>query len=241
MRAILTWHSVDDSGSVISVSPSRFAEQVRWLASGNVAVVSVPELLALPSSSAAVAVTFDDGFVNFATVAWPRLRDEGLPVTLFVPTRYVGKTNRWAATPGGAMPELPLLDWDALGRLAEEGVTLGAHTRTHADLRALDSRRLSEEIPGSFDDIERATGKRPEGFAYPYGYLNARVVAAARATGAWAVTTALRPLDVTDDAYELPRLDSYFLRGPARIGSFGSPLFQFYVGMRAIVRRVRGR
>jgi len=241
MRAILTYHSVDDSGSVISVSPVRFAEHVRWLASGAVAVVSVADLLSLPSASTAVAITFDDGFTNFETTAWPLLRDHALPATLFVPTRHVGRTNQWAAMPGGSMPPLPLLDWDALGRLADQGLVLGAHSRTHADLRVLGDAAMLDEIAGSFDDIARETGRRPDGFAYPYGYLDERVVRATRTASRWACTTALGPLSTRDDPHRLPRLDAYFLHGPARLDAYGSLAFRSYLSLRAAARRLRGQ
>ncbi len=239
MRAILTYHSVDDSGSVISVPPNRFAEHVGWLASGVVAVVSVAELLLLDADRSAVAITFDDAFANFATAAWPLLRERSLPATLFVPTRHVGKTNQWTATRGVSMPALPLLDWDTLAQLAEEGVTLGAHTRTHADLRALDGAAMADEIAGSFEDIARVTGRRADGFAYPYGYFDERVVSETRRVCQWACTTVLRPLGKNDDVYRLPRLDAYFLRGPARLDQFGSGIFRAYVGMRRTIRRLR--
>ncbi|MBK9550504.1 MAG: hypothetical protein IPO52_15740 [Gemmatimonadetes bacterium] len=60
MRAILTYHAIDATGSVISVTPEDFAAHVSWAASGAVQVVSVEELLAFPDSVNAVALTFDD-------------------------------------------------------------------------------------------------------------------------------------------------------------------------------------
>jgi peptidoglycan/xylan/chitin deacetylase (PgdA/CDA1 family) len=241
VRAILTYHSIDNTGSVISVSPDAFAAHVKWLASGAVAVRSVPDLLASDDGRPAVALTFDDAFASFATEAWPRLRDHGLPATLFVPTAHVGKTNTWGTMPGGGMPPLQLLDWPALAQLAREGVTLGAHTRTHADLRMLTDAAMSEEITGSVSDIARETGAKADGFAYPYGYHDDRVVAATRRACAWACTTVLGPLGARDDALTLPRLDAYFLRGPGRLDGFGSALFRGYIAARATVRRLRGR
>lgn len=241
MRAILTYHSIDDSGSPISVSRSSFADHVRWLTSGAVTVVSVPDLLALANDRAAVAITFDDAFANFATEAWPLLRARELPVTLFVPTRYVGRRNEWASSPGGDMPVLPLLTWDALARLADEGVTLGAHTRTHPDLRTLGDDEIRHEIEGSIEDIVGETGLRPSAFAYPYGYFDARVVSATRPLCRVACTTALRALSELDDRYELPRLDSYYLRGLGALDRYGSRVFRLYMAARSTVRRVRGR
>lgn len=241
MRAIFTYHSVDDTGSVISIAPDEFAEHVRWLSGSDVDVVPVEKLLSLDDDHNAVALTFDDAFTNFASIAWPLLRDRGLPATLFVPTRHVGRSNQWDTTPGGSMPALPILDWESLGSLAAEGLELGAHSRSHADLRMLSDAQLTDEIEGSFEDIARETGTKASGFAYPYGRVDDRVTGIARAHCDWACTTELRPLSQKEDSHLLPRLDTYYMRGPARISEYGSPVFKSYISLRATVRRVRGR
>jgi len=65
VKATLTYHSIEESGSPISVSPSVFASHLRWLGSARVRVFSL-DALASHSDDAgdAVAVTFDDGFLN---------------------------------------------------------------------------------------------------------------------------------------------------------------------------------
>ena len=95
MRAILTYHSIDDSGSPISVAPEEFRAHVRWLSSGLVRVVPLAELVTLPPEEEAVAITFDDAFQNFASVAAPLLYEHGLPATLFVVSGRVGRDNAW--------------------------------------------------------------------------------------------------------------------------------------------------
>jgi peptidoglycan/xylan/chitin deacetylase (PgdA/CDA1 family) len=226
---------------VISVDPATFAGHVRWLASGHVPVVPVADLLARPGRDPAVTLTFDDAFANFATAVWPLLRDHGLPVTVFVPTAFVGRSNSWSAMPGGAMAPLPLLDWATLGRLVEEGVTLGAHSRIHPDLRTLDEAALEDEVGGSMDDIARETGRRAEGFAYPYGYLDDRVVRVVRNACQWAVTTELRPLGTAEDPCLLPRLDAYYFRGLGRLDRYASRPFRWWMEARRVARAARGR
>lgn len=76
-----------------------------------------------------------------------------------------------------------LLDWDALRRLALEGVTLAAHTRTHPLLDRVDRDRAVAEIEGSREDLEREVGPTPPVLAYPSGAHGAPAVEAARRAG----------------------------------------------------------
>ena len=73
-------------------------------------------------------------------------------------------------------PENHVLGWDALRRLAREGVTLGAHTRTHALLNRTSLTEARAEIIDSLDDLNREIGSTLPIFAYPAGGLNDRVV-----------------------------------------------------------------
>ena len=239
MRAILTYHSIDASGSVISVAPERWRDQARWLAGGAVRVVPLDELVRLPANTDAIALTFDDAFANFASEAWPPLRDHGLPVTVFVVSEHAGRTNAWHGHEEAEIPTLPLLDWAALGRIAEEGVTVGAHTRTHPDLRALGGAALADELEGCADRIAAETGRRPATFAYPFGLTSPGVTAAVKATYAFGCTTELRALGRRDDAHALPRLDAYYWREPGMLERWGTPAFRRHLWLRARGRQVR--
>lgn len=238
MRAILTYHAIDRSGSPISVSPEAFARHVRWLASGRVRVVPLPALAATPGD--AVAITFDDGYTSVAAEAAPLLAEHGLPATVFVVSGCVGRTNGWdRATPG--VPELPLLDWPALERLTAAGFAVGAHTRTHPRLDQLAGAALEDEILGGAAAVERRLGARPATFAYPYGATSAAAARVARAHFACAVTTELRPLGATDDAALLPRLDSYYYRDPAHLERWGTLAFGARLRVRAAARWAAAR
>ncbi|UTW55085.1 polysaccharide deacetylase family protein [Kordiimonas sp. SCSIO 12610] len=105
----------------------------------------------------AVVVTVDDAFKSVLTEAWPRLKQAGIPLTLFVSTDLVDKQ-----TPG-------YLNWDEIRQLRSDGVEIGHHGAAHSHL-------LYEEGSGAQDDIERASkrfedelGFIPGIFAYPYG------------------------------------------------------------------------
>jgi len=236
VRAILTYHSIDDSGSPISVSPSVFAQHAAWLRSGRVRVATVPDLLELPDHADALAVTFDDGFRNFSEAA---ARLEGLPVTLFVVTEHVGRTNAWGGRDAAGIPILPLLDWNALGELASRGVTLGAHTRTHPRLTALPSSQVQDELCGSAERLRAELGVGADIVAYPYGSVSATVVSAAASVFRWGCTTRLRALGGDERALELPRLDMYYFRRPGQLEAWGTRAFRARLGARRVLRVAR--
>ncbi len=239
MRAILTYHSIDGTGSPISVDRSTFRSHVEWLVASPLQVTSLDALAGLPASADAVAITFDDGLENFATEAWPLLRAHGLTATLFVVTDRVGTTNEWKGSPEPGIPTLALLDWDALGRLAAEGVELGSHTRTHASLNALPPARLDDELQASAERLAAETGRRPASFAYPYGHYDATVAAAVAGRYRLACTTDLRPLREHEEPHLLPRLDTYYLRQPGQLEAWGSVGFRSQLWLRHHARMLR--
>lgn len=96
--------------------------------------------------------------------------------------RIVGELGA-SGGPARPAPGPALLEWDALRRLAAEGVTLAAHTRTHALLDRVDRDRAAAEIGGSREDLEREIGPTPPVLAYPSGAHGGSAVEAARRAG----------------------------------------------------------
>lgn len=238
MRAILMYHSIDPSGSPVSLPREAFEDHVRFLAAGGVRVVDVPGCIR-PDRQDTLALTFDDAFANFETEAWPLLREARLPVTLFVVTGRAGATNDWSDGRGSGVPAIPLMDWDALGRVAEEGVELGLHSKSHPHLVARSEAELAEEVEAAGEELERRTGVRARVFAYPYGSFDE---ATARYVGArfqHAVTTELRWLEDAEDPHRLPRLDAWYLRRPGALATFGGPGFRAGVRLRRLARGLK--
>lgn len=243
MRAILTYHSLDDSGSVISLAPAQFERHLEWLERGNVAVRPLADVVSAaddPNGRDVVALTFDDGFSNFDSVAAPMLRARGLPATVFVVSSRVGIDNRWSDMPAPGIPVLPLMGWDRLGALADEGFEIGAHTKSHPKLPSLGSAQLEDEIAGGADDIAGHLGRRPQSFAYPYGALDARAAVVAAREFTVSCTTDFRAIEPGDTAERAPRLDSFYFRTPGQLDRWGSLAFRSRIRVRGSLRQLRG-
>lgn len=86
--------------------------------------------------------------------------------------------------------ENPVLSWDALRQLAQEGVTLGAHTRSHPLLNRITLPEVEAEVQGSLEDLQREIGVVAPIFSYPSGGFDEQVIQVMKASGiALAFTT----------------------------------------------------
>ncbi|MGH9173697.1 MAG: polysaccharide deacetylase family protein, partial [Vicinamibacterales bacterium] len=212
---------------------------VRWLATGVVRVTSLEHIAAMSDDADAVALTFDDAFESVATIAAPLLRDHGLTATVFAVTDHVGATNAWGGRSWPGIPVMSLLDWGSLAGLVEGGLTLGAHSRTHPDLTAIDPGQARDEIAGSVERLHHETGVRPSCFAYPYGRANSAIAEITASVCDQAYTAELRPLGSTDSRFLLPRLDAYYFQAGGRLESWGRARWHAYVQCRSLFRHLR--
>jgi peptidoglycan/xylan/chitin deacetylase (PgdA/CDA1 family) len=228
VKAILTYHSIDDTGSPVSVPPATWAAHARWLSSGRVRVLGLDELVAHPDDAAgeedAVAVTFDDGFLNVGQ-AVETLQSNGVPATIFIVSGHVGGTNAWGGRDQPGIPTLPLLGWTDLERLVRAGASVQAHTRAHPALTTISAGALDDELQGSREDLHARLGVDSTHVAYPYGDLDDDVVAHASRWYRFGYTTRFHALASTDHSMRLPRLDMYYFRVPGALEAWGSPAF----------------
>jgi peptidoglycan/xylan/chitin deacetylase (PgdA/CDA1 family) len=212
--AILAYHSIDNSGSVLSTSPEIFREQMDVLNELGVRVLALEEVRAVRgngSTRPAVVITFDDGFRNVYENGLPVLQRCGYPATVFLVT---GRANSWPSQPNHIV-QRPLLSWSEIRELRSAGIALGSHSVTHPDLTAVSIREAEEELAASKKAIEDIVGDAVEAFAYPYGSHNDRVRRLASKHYALACATELGFVDSRSDFFALERLDMYYLRHPS--------------------------
>ncbi|MDE0895244.1 MAG: polysaccharide deacetylase family protein, partial [Planctomycetota bacterium] len=88
------------------------------------------------------------------------------------PKKRDANLSRLFAEAGGNERELAdklYMTWEQAQELADAGVELGAHTRTHAILSTLSPEENLAEVNGSARAMEKRLGHSPEVFAYPFG------------------------------------------------------------------------
>lgn len=239
---ILTYHSLDDSGSVLSVSPSAFAEHMRVLHEAAISTLSLPAAAqALRGGrvpTGAVVLTFDDGFENFYQHGYPVLQRYGFTATIFLVTDYCGRDNSWPSQPAH-IARRPLLGWAQVREMSETGMVFGAHTCTHPDLTRLSSRDAEGEIVASKRAIEQALQRPADSFAYPYGAHDAAVKRLTAAHFPLACSTRLGFATPGSDLLALERLVMYYLRDPRLFRRLVSGELRTYVRLRRLVRDAR--
>jgi len=238
MRAIITFHSIDDSGSVLSYPPATFALLLRSLAEENIPVRNLDALLQNDTRQG-VALNFDDGMKSVFKNALPIIKDYAIPAHLYLTTGVVSKDGQTLSRPDFA-PAFDMLSWNEVEALHDAGVYIEGHTKSHPDLRALGTDEIAEECTIADDIIESRTGRRPQYFAYPFGYNDARARDYAREHYKASVTTRLATLTCNDDFAALPRLDSYYLQAPWIYQRLDTPLTHLYIKMRGLLRKIKG-
>jgi peptidoglycan/xylan/chitin deacetylase (PgdA/CDA1 family) len=183
---ILLYHEVVEGEpyEIHAVSARQFAAQMAWLDQAGYHVVALEDWLTAGQGAAlprnAMALTFDDGYGDNYTAAWPVLREYGFPATIFLVTGSVGGTSGWR---GGALGRAPLLTWAQVREMARTGVAFGAHTVTHAHLTSLDLESAGRELAESRDQIEQRLGQPVLSVAYPYSQLDPQIKALAGRCG----------------------------------------------------------
>lgn len=237
MRAVLTFHSIDDSGSVLSYPPKTFEKLLDALERCDIPILDLDTLLQADTPHG-IALTFDDGMRTMFTEALPILRRYSAPAHLFLTTSVVGATNRWPGQPAGA-PLFEMLQWSEIEALQEAGVRVEAHTACHPDLRQLSNAALRDECESADEIIASRLGVRARYFAYPYGLSDARVRAFAGQRYCGSLTTDLRRLRRDEDKAALPRLDTYYLRHDMIFRDLHALHSRAYLGLRRALRLLR--
>ena len=148
-------------------------------------------------------ITFDDGYLDTLTLAYPILKETNTPFAVYMTRDFYRGTRRPAW-----VPEAPMLSTDQLRQLASDPLcTVGCHTCTHPRLSTLTVEQQRRELADCKTDLEQLLGMEICHLAYPHGNYNADTLRIAAELGfATAVTTSGRPVRTDARLLELDRI-----------------------------------
>ena len=111
-----------------------------------------------------IGISIDDADKSFYEVGWPKFKEMGFPVTLFVNTSTIHENNK------------NYLNWDQIRELVNEGVSIGAHSHSHYHMADLSIEEVINEIEISNNIFLKELGSIPPLFAFPYGETNKEII-----------------------------------------------------------------
>ncbi len=142
---ILMYHRVADLKRDpwdLAVSPEFFAEQIEVVTRTR-RPVTLAQLASDRAPEGAVAITFDDGYIDMLIHAKPVLEKFDCPATMFIPTGLIGeKRDFWWDELGRLIFETP----DLPGSLRLETARSGIFVWEHGASGAQDRRALHERL-----------------------------------------------------------------------------------------------
>lgn len=185
---ILTYHYIrtvtnqkDVLGARLSVTPAVFEEQLKILRDQGYQSITLDDLSAawdgrftMPKKP--VILTFDDGYDDFYTNAYPLLQKYQVKITAYIVPNFLNKVHYMTSAQIVELSKSPL-------------ITIGAHTMNHVDLRTTNKRTSMQEILGSKMILERLIGKNVHHFAYPSGKYTKNIIKAVKNAGFTTATT----------------------------------------------------
>jgi peptidoglycan/xylan/chitin deacetylase (PgdA/CDA1 family) len=184
----------------LSIAPDAFREQMAYLADNGFETVDLYDLsLAITGKrdlpEKPVIITMDDGYRDNYENAFPILQEFGLSATFFVVTQPIDDGNEIYLT------------WEMAKEMANAGMRIEPHSKTHADLSSRDREYIVYEILGSQESIAAHTGQTPRFFCYPGGRYDETTIEVVSDLDFWgAVTTEGGEWHGYDDRYEWSRI-----------------------------------
>ena len=159
----------------------------------------------LPEHGRWICLTFDDGYRDNYTLAYPMLKRLGVPFTVYVTSGFIdNQLSMWwypNQQLGMSSDELQLMDADPL-------CTIGAHTVSHPKLDILTREQQYREIAESKQTMEALLGHEIKHFSFPHGAHNDDTLAICRELGFRTVVQSWGgPLRRGENPYPLPRIN----------------------------------
>lgn len=206
---ILMYHRVWPSDHRLAVTPELFRRHLDLLNDLGKEVLSVSDLLDRRDEENldAVALTFDDGYAEMASVA-EELTRRGFGATFYVLPRFADRGHQISPEACFSDGGDRFLSRGIIRELHTGGFEMASHGLTHRSFTELDTDESLAEIRASRMELADLLGAEVRGLAYPRGHHGALHKAQARAAGyRHAVSVQPGPLVRRSDIWALPRTE----------------------------------
>lgn len=163
---VLMYHKIgDEKDNDAVIRADLFKEQMQYLKDNGYNTLSMEELYNYIKNGALVpekpvVITFDDGYQDTYTIAWPILKDLGFKATLFINPGDIG--NR--------------LTWQQIKSMHSEGLEIASHGFIHDDMNMLSFEQQANNIKNAQESLKRNLGIDNIWFCYPYGEYNENTI-----------------------------------------------------------------
>lgn len=196
---VLYYHSVDENAAnEVTITPEKLQEQLDYINDNNYVTITMTELYDhiennKPIPEKSILITFDDGYMNNYTEAFPMLKELNMTATIFCV--------------GNSLDGSYYLSEEAIKEMSDYGIDIESHTVNHVHLDTMSYDEQLLELKNSKNILEKITGKEVLSLAYPFGDYNDNTIKAAKDAGyKMGFTTKLGLSDRTDDIYKLDRI-----------------------------------
>lgn len=198
---ILMYHSISDANpdNSLLVPPIMFKEQMDWLKNNGFTTMSLDEALEAKSTGKVpkkpVVVTFDDGYLDNYTEAFPVLKENNMKGVFFVITDYMGETA------GNSM------SIDMLKEMKAAGMEIENHTSNHLELNSLSREDAYNSIKNGQIFLKEVLGVDSKYLCYPAGRYSEETIEIEKELGIKAAVTTQGGISSNSDGnYELKRV-----------------------------------
>jgi len=205
---ILMYHRVCESNHRLAVRPDQFRAHLDLLQRRGTEVLSIRDLLDRSDEPGlnAVALSFDDGYPEMATVVADELIRRSMGATFFVLPRFADDPQ--VISPEAKFPDggMSVLSHDEIRSLHRSGFEIGAHSLTHRSMTDLHWTESRDEIHGSRRELSALIGADVAGFAYPRGHYGTLHGSQVEAAGyRYGVSVRPGPVEAGLRMWDLPR------------------------------------
>lgn len=227
---VLFFHSLDNSGSVLSILGSNFTKHMIYLKKSGYQSLTMDEFAENFKSQSfpkkKFSITFDDGYKNNAE-AVNILKELGFSAVVFITTEYMGRNNSFCEQ---KVPVLSMLSIKEIKSLEKTGfVEFGAHGHTHRNLTDLSREEASSDIRESKRILEKELGHGITSFCYPRGKFNREIAEELKLQGfSFAFTSETGIVSKNSLKYFLPRVPINDKVSDSQFKALLSPWYGFF-------------